>query len=409
MAQYELTIDAAGKKHDNEQVRDINALFPYTGGTYKTISFASRKGGIWCNCGGASQSVTLSVYDQLISGETVIKTSDTVTCRCYGRGPDDNNYATTVFMFWTPQESNAAIAAWNNKTLKIKRFVTIASYTSSKHGSPVFRDGFYEDTITISGTDTPFTNYGPKIEMFDVFRTSNNITEQPSSTKVCAHARISMVDAAGFENSTIRVYYASGVEPTQDSQFVDVKAYFSTGNLGVTQLLILGNSFGNGSDYYFKMEFVTGDEAATPIVDVALRASVPIMISDTNNGVAIGQYSSATSATPKFECKWPAYFYGGIKQIGSGSGSLMDLLGIQSGVTYARRVTSGGVADITVTFPKKFSSDPTVFVSLNGTLEGSSAGGISAIVRSANTTEFTVRIASTTTTYDGITVSWIAI
>ena len=79
MADYSISIDAAGSAKNNERDRSISGLFPYTGGTYKTISRLSRRGGIWCNSGGTSQSVTLAVYDQLITGTTVIKTSDTVT------------------------------------------------------------------------------------------------------------------------------------------------------------------------------------------------------------------------------------------------------------------------------------------------------------------------------------------
>lgn len=412
MAEFEKWADAAGTKKDNEQSRIISEFIPYNG-SYKRITSIEREGGIWCNCGGASQSVVLNVYDQMLDGDVLIKTSDTTTCRCYGKGPDQTNYARTTFGNWTQSESDAAIAAWANGTLIIKRFVSIKSYTSPKHGSPVFRDGFYYDLISISGTDEPFTNYGPKVELFDVYRSADGKTEDPESVTVWANVTISMVDNTAFDGSTIQVAYQDGRDPDADSPTIDIKPYFSDiTTLGApTRVKISWTNitFDRGKDYYFQLRFKAGEEVAVSEVDAALRASIPIMISDTNHGVAVGQYSTANAAYPKFECKWPAYFYGGIAQIGSGSGSMMNLLGIQRGVTGQQRVTSGGVKDVTVVFPKPFSSDPTVFVSLNGTLEGSSAGGISAIVRSVNTTEFTVRLASTTTTYEGITVSWLAI
>lgn len=45
-----------------------------------------------------------------------------------------------------------------------------------------------------------------------------------------------------------------------------------------------------------------------------------------NGGVAFGKYSASTDDTPMFECNYPAYFYGGIAQIGDGSGNLLELL-----------------------------------------------------------------------------------
>ena len=198
MADYSISIDAAGSAKNNERDRSISGLFPYTGGTYKTISRLSRRGGIWCNCGGTSQSVTLAVYDQLLDGATVIKTSDTVTCKCYGSGPSADNYAQTTFSNWTQAESNAATAAWAAGTLIIRRFVTIKAYTSSKHGSPVFRDGYYSDVIAIQGSTVPFTQYRPEILKFDIFRSDDGENENPESTSVYAKIRLKMNDSAGL-------------------------------------------------------------------------------------------------------------------------------------------------------------------------------------------------------------------
>ena len=80
MATYTITATPSGSNKDNDAQRDIAAVFPYDANQYRTISEIVRRDGIWCSCGGSSQSVTMEGYDQLIDSATgtVIKTSDNV-------------------------------------------------------------------------------------------------------------------------------------------------------------------------------------------------------------------------------------------------------------------------------------------------------------------------------------------
>lgn len=412
MADYSISIDAAGSRKDNEQSRNINSLFPYGNGTYKTISTVTRRGGIWCNCGGASQSVTLSVYDQMLDGADVIKTSDTVTCRCYGTGPGEENYAQTTFSDWTQDQSNAAVKAWEAGTLIIKRFVTIKAYSSSGHGSPVFRDGFYSDVIAISGATVPFTQYGPAIALFDVFRSDDGATENPESTSVYAKIRLTMRDASGLSDSPkLRVYYASDKDPTLGSSYLDIGSAFglTAANLNVEKTVQLPGTWSNGSDYYFLLYFSAGDEAAAGRLDMAPRASIPIFVAENNSGVAIGQYSSATPDEPKFECRWPIYAYGGIARIGDGSENLLELMGIQAGSVAGSASTSGNTVDYDVVFDKPYSAAPVVVAGmmLGGELAGSYyAGRLSLALISVSATGFKVRSYNYTASSEAVTIGF---
>ena len=410
MAEYSISADAAGSAKDNERDRSIGGLFPYTGGAYKTISLLTRRGGVWCNCGGTVQSVTLAVYDQLISGATVIKTSDTAICKCYGTGPSDDNYAETTFSNWTQAESNAAVAAWASDTLVIRRFVSIRAYTSPNHGSPVFRDGYYSDVIAIQGATVPFTQYGPSIARFDVFRSDDGETENPESESVYARIRLSMNDSAGLLAAPrLWVYYAQDTAPGADSPHLDIGAAFGLAaeNLNVERTVQLPGTWSNGADCFFLLEFAAGDEAATGKLDMASRAAVPIYIAENNQGVSIGQYSTATEGNPKFECRWPAYLYGGIAQIGDGGASVLTQMGVQWGQTAAQSVSSGGVKDYEITFDRAYSAPPVVIPVLVGELSGSGAGHLSAVVRSVSEAGCVVRVASGNTTFS-VAVAWAA-
>lgn len=330
---YSVTINAAGTAKDNERSRNINALFPFGGGTYRTISIITRRGGVWCNTGGTAQNVVLSVYDQMLSGTEIIKTSNTVTCKCYGSGPSDDNYAMTSFSSWTQAESNAAIAAWEAGTLEIRRMVTIKSFTSSSHGTPVFRDGQYTDDITISGETVPFTNYGPRIEKFEIKRRDSDGAEKPEGTVVYAAIKLTMTDASGLDDNA-RLFARCDInrDPDEESSVIDLTEAFglTAENLGIVKTLQLAEECSIGADYYFQLYFIAGEEGSTHNA-IAPRASVPFFIADNNNGVAVGQYSSATENAPKFECNWPSHLYGGIAQIGNGWTDLEPSLA--SGVT----------------------------------------------------------------------------
>ena len=397
MADYSISIDAAGSAKNNERDRSISDLFSYTGGTYKTISRLSRRGGIWCSCGGTSQSVTLAVYDQLLDGATVIKTSDTATCKCYGTGPSSDNYAQTTFSNWTQAESNAATAAWAAGTLIVRRFVTIKAYTSSKHGSPVFRDGYYSDVIAIQGSTVPFTQYRPVIALFDVFRSDDGATENPESTSVYAKIRLMMNDSTGLSDSPrLRVYYAQDTDPDTASSYLDIGSAFglSAGNLNTDKVVKLSGTWSNGADFFFLLYFSAGYEVADGRLDMAPRAAIPIYISETNNGVSIGQYSSATRDTPKFESRWPAYLYGGIAQIGDGSQNAFEVMGIQTGSSATQSVASSGTATVTVTFPKPYSAAPVVVANIVSTSTSYYLGRCNVAIQSVDATGFTARIAN---------------
>lgn len=330
---YSLTINAAGTAKDNERSRNINALFPFGGGTYRTISLITRRGGVWCNCGGTAQNVVLSVYDQLLDGSEVIKVSNTVTCKCYGTGPTVDNYALTSFLNWTQAESNAAIAAWEAGTLTIRRTAVIKSFTSPNHGTPVFRDGQYTDDINIVGETVPFTNYGPNISQFVVARKDGNGAEKPDGTAVYATIELAMVDASGLDdNARLFVRYDVNRDPDEESPTVDLVERFGLAPeaLGDVRTVLLAEECSAGADYYFALCFGAGEELDTAKA-VVPRASVPLFIAENNNGVAIGQYSSATEEEPKLESNWPAYFYAGVAQIGNGWTELEPSLA--SGVT----------------------------------------------------------------------------
>ena len=322
MAQYTISAQPSGSSQANAQSRMINSILPYTAGTYKTISYMSRRNGVWCSAGGTSQSVTMEVYAQLRSGETVIKTSNFATCKSYGSGPSSDNYATTEFTDWTSAESSAAIAAWEAGTLELKWFVSIKSYTSSGHGSPSFRDGQYDDVITIQGQDVPPTNYAPSITSAKLWRTlDGSDTVTPTAEALRMKLRLGMNDTSGLTaGAALKLYYAQNAASTVGaSAYVDLSAYIQSCLDAETAIAISG-TFSAGADWYFTLVFTAGDEVSSPWYGNAPRAQAPIHIGERNNGVAIGGYSPATASDRRFDVFWPSYMHEKVHFMGGVSG-----------------------------------------------------------------------------------------
>ena len=322
MAQYTISAQPSGSSQANAQSRMINSILPYTAGTYKTISYVSRRNGVWCSAGGTSQSVTMEVYAQLRSGETVIKTSNFATCKSYGSGPSSDNYATTEFTDWTSAESSAAIAAWEAGTLELKWFVSIKSCTSSGHGSPSFRDGQYDDVITIQGQDVPPTSYAPSITGARLWRTlDGSDTVTPTAEALRMKLRLGMNDTSGLTaGAALKLYYAQNAAPVVGtSEYVDLSAYIQSCLDAETAIAISG-TFSAGADWYFTLVFTAGDEVSSPWYGNAPRAQAPIHIGERNNGVAIGGYSPATANDRRFDVFWPGYMHERVHFMGGVSG-----------------------------------------------------------------------------------------
>ena len=264
----------------------------------------------------------MEVYAQLLSGETVIKTSNFATCKSYGSGPSSDNYATTEFTDWTSAESSAAITAWEAGTLELKWFVSIKSYTSSGHGSPSFRDGQYDDVITIQGQDVPPTNYAPSITGARLWRTlDGSDTVTPTAEALRMKIRLGMNDTSGLTaGAALKLYYAQNAAPTVGaSEYVDLSAYIQSCLDAETAIAISG-TFSAGADWYFTLVFTAGDEVSGPWYGNAPRAQAPIHIGERNNGVAIGGYSPATANDKRFDVFWPSYMHEKVHFMGGVSG-----------------------------------------------------------------------------------------
>lgn len=267
----------------------------------------------------------------------------------------------------------------------------------------------YPMELIVTFIEEPPVTYAPKIDNFSVQRCDTNGSPDDEGECISTTMKLSIGDSAGLNSAQLRLYYAANSYPiVGESSYIDLSSRISALMTGViNDISIISGEWDIDSSWYFAAIFVAGEESSIATAS-APRGTCCFHISDyPGGGVCVGGFSSGTTSVPKFESYAPAYLYGGIAQIGDGSVSVLPSIGIQCGTVGEQRVTSGGVKDITITFEREYTQVPVVIAGLVGAIDGSSAGGLSAIVRSVTTTGCTIRLASTTTTYT-LGICWIA-
>ena len=129
-------------------------------------------------------------------------------------------------------------------------------------------------------------------------------------------------------------------------------------------------------------------------------------------GVAFGKYSASTDDNPMFECKYPAYFLGGIKQIGDGSGNLLELLGVEHGYIESMTMTGSKTNELEVKFPREFAAPPDVVCTFDSSSISSFSGRwdyLTLTVRAVTATTFKIRVHNGTTSDFTPGIRWIAV
>lgn len=260
---------------------------------------------------------------------------------------------------------------------------------------------FYEEAPRI---------YRPQIQKFSLARGTAAGAADDAGERALLTLQLSLASDSYAASSALKLYYAAG-EVSTASSCIDLSSSISAFLGGVTaSAAYISASFDADFDWNFLLVFSCADEsasatAALPNHFVALHIS-PC----STGGVAVGDLSTATEGHPKFEVHHPAYFYGGIAQIG-GSG-VAEMLGIQTGVSDAIARVSNGTASAQIAFPKAYAAPPQVFVCFDtgdiASLTGP-FGSFALSVAGVTAEGFTLRMSAATSTNFAPKVRWLAI
>lgn len=258
-----------------------------------------------------------------------------------------------------------------------------------------------------------------KAEFFRCMLTNSTYKENDEGTVVFGNISISLPDgltSSAITSSSIRIEPSTGNATTYTSRLsskwstiLSSSGYSeintNTGIVTISASSALLNGYTFETKYSYKITFSVGDSYNTYQTSVNIGRSFANvhMSGAANGGICFGGFSTSTDDDPKFECYYPAYFYGGIQG------------GTQGGVETAVTVSGNNYVDVAVTFAKAFDAGvvPIVLVSFGKDTATSDqyVGRISAYVvnDSVTNTGFTARICSQTSNSYSIRLRWIAV
>lgn len=184
----------------------------------------------------------------------------------------------------------------------------------------------YPITITVTYTTIGFN---PSISDITLYRTTANGTKDDTGTYLSFKAKLKVESAGDNGTGTLKLLkYTSKPTSTSSGTQVYSETNLSVSTSGMTISKPGQVSFPISDAGYFKFVFSYTAEldstsytetAESPVIYIP-RSFVNVHLAGTDGGgVCLGGYSSAGANTPKFESHYPAYFYGGIAQIGGSS------------------------------------------------------------------------------------------
>ena len=247
------------------------------------------------------------------------------------------------------------------------------------------------------------SEFKPYISNAKLYRANSLGAAADDGTYLSFTAKLSVEKLGTGGSGTFKIY--SGDSASSASTLVYTKTGISGSTSGVTVSAapISGVTIGSGVKKWYRMEFAytattESGVSSTETVSTAFLISNVFtnvhLAGKKKGGVAFGKYSASTDDTPMFECNYPAYFYGGIAQIGNGSGSLLELMGIQTGSSAAQSVTNSKTADVEVSFGKAYSAAPVVVANIVSESTSYYLGRCNVAIVSVTTTGFTARLAN---------------
>lgn len=272
--------------------------------------------------------------------------------------------------------------------------------------------------VTITYTSSEFK---PSISAAKLYRANSLGAAADDGTYLTFTATLA-VEKTGTSGSGVFTIYSGDSPATATTQVYRKSGIAgSTGGVVVSQAPISGVSVGSGEKKWYRMEFsytALTDTGASSTEVVAVAFLIGNVFTNVHlagastGGVRFGGYSTATEDNPKFECDYPAYFYGGIAQIGDGSGDLLALIGVQHGNVSSMTLTGSTTNTLEVTFPRAFASAPDVVATFDSSSISSFSGRwdyLTLTVYNITATGFTLRVHNGTSTTFTPGLRWIAV
>lgn len=213
-----------------------------------------------------------------------------------------------------------AAAAWQESGLTLRTTISTKQthvYWRATAAQPM--------VVTLTYTSSAFK---PSISAAKLYRANELGAASDSGTRLTFSATLSVEKIGTNGSGTLTIY--SGDSPSTAATQVYQQSGIAGSTAGATlsKAPIPGCTLPQGEKRWYRVEFAyTASTGAGAQVTETASVALPVNSVFTNvhlsgastGGVRFGGYSTAAEDSPKFECDYPAYLYGGIAQIGDGT------------------------------------------------------------------------------------------
>lgn len=266
--------------------------------------------------------------------------------------------------------------------------------------------------LIVSFYEEPPWVYRPQILSFDLKRGDANGNEDDSGTRALLTLKLGLASTAYQNLCSVKLHYSTG-NVSAASPSINLSSYISPLLVGVTNnRSYITTTFEADFDWNFLLVFTCVNETAVASA-VLQNSKVALHVSE--NGVAIGdQVANGTADAPTFECYNPAYFYGGIAQIGGSGTDMAAQFGVKAGSVQNISIKGSATTTGAVSFGMTFASPPIVVATLDSTPADSDLGEgrwdyVTLTVRDITTTGFSACLKNGTSTAFKAHFNWIAV
>ena len=174
-------------------------------------------------------------------------------------------------------------------------------------------DSTHPMRITVTFIEEPPIVYAPEIKNFIVTRCDAAGKPNDEDNYASATLKISIGNASGLNDSTLRIYYAPNAYPIVGvSDYVDLTPRISELLSGVANnLTILPGEWSAGYSWYFAVVFTAGEESGVDTY-IMPHALCSFHVAANHGGACVCGFANGTPENPMFESYATAYLYKGI-------------------------------------------------------------------------------------------------
>ena len=161
----------------------------------------------------------------------------------------------------------------------------------------------------------------PMITSAEFMRVRNGVADNEGTQVACRNLKVRLEDGVSIGGLTERTLTVTNTANAAEKYTVNLSdavlqaALTQSGYSETAPVLLAGRTFPANNSYRIELTLGNGFIRAIYVANIDRAFANMHLSGASTGGVAFGQFSTSTEGNPKLECKYPAYFHGGISGV----------------------------------------------------------------------------------------------